>query len=51
MLESASSCGPIRLPAVPGYEGRINDVIYFPPQMRSEQETAVIYFGGDVQVM
>lgn len=49
MLGSASSCGPIRLSAVPGYEGRINDVIYFPPQVRSEEDTAVIYFGGDVQ--
>lgn len=51
MLGSASSYGPIRLPAVPGYEGRINDIIYSPPQARSEEETAVIYFGGDVQVL
>ncbi len=50
MLGSAAPSGPIRLLAVPGYEGRVNDVIYHPPQTRSEEDTAVIYFGGDVQV-
>ncbi|XP_034251075.1 UPF0565 protein C2orf69 homolog isoform X2 [Thrips palmi] len=49
MPGSAPPCGPVRLPAVPGYEGRVNDIIYYPPQIRSEQDTAVIYFGGDVQ--
>lgn len=45
----STPCGPIRLPAVPGYEGRVNDVIYSPPQIRSDQDSAVVYFGGDVQ--
>ncbi|KAJ1529835.1 hypothetical protein ONE63_006574 [Megalurothrips usitatus] len=49
MLGSGPFCGPIRLPAVPGYEGRLNDVLYYPPQKRPEEGTAVIYFGGDVQ--
>lgn len=49
MLGSTAPSGPIRLLAVPGYEGRVNDVIYHPPQTRSEEDSAVIYFGGDVQ--
>ncbi|KAK3924340.1 UPF0565 protein C2orf69-like protein [Frankliniella fusca] len=49
MLGSAAPNGPIRLLAVPGYEGRVNDIIYHPPQTRSEEDSAVIYFGGDVQ--
>uniref|UniRef100_A0A6B2ELM5 Uncharacterized protein n=1 Tax=Phlebotomus kandelakii TaxID=1109342 RepID=A0A6B2ELM5_9DIPT len=48
--------GPIRLTGVSGFEGRVNDVIYCPPlQKPSEgdteepENTAVVYFGGDIQ--
>ncbi|XP_055685887.1 mitochondrial protein C2orf69 homolog isoform X2 [Lutzomyia longipalpis] len=48
--------GPIRLTGVSGFEGRVNDVIYCPPlQKHSEadgeepENTAVVYFGGDIQ--
>jgi hypothetical protein len=41
---------PVRLCAVAGYDGRVNDIVYCPPSSRSDQNKAVIYFGGDVQV-
>ncbi|XP_055708056.1 mitochondrial protein C2orf69 homolog isoform X2 [Phlebotomus papatasi] len=53
---SGSGGGPIRLTGVSGFEGRVNDVIYCPPlQKPSEadgeepENTAVVYFGGDIQ--
>lgn len=52
-----NSGGPIRLTAVHGYDGRANDVIYCPPLEKSYvgdsnllKNTAVVYFGGDIQV-
>lgn len=45
--------GPIRLNSIKGYMQRTNNVIYCPPLMKSSKEqtlSAVIYFGGDVQV-
>lgn len=42
---------PLRLCGVAGYDGRVNDVVYCPPASRKlHVNTAVIYFGGDVQV-
>lgn len=43
---------PIRIRAVSGFQNRSNDVVYCPPLIKSEDEppTAVVYFGGDVQV-
>lgn len=48
MLESAGNVS-LKLKGVVGYKGRQNDVIYCHPLERSEQTTAVIYFGGDIQ--
>lgn len=49
--------GPIRLSSVQGYETRTNDVIYCPPlekayirEGKELQNTAIVYFGGDIQV-
>jgi hypothetical protein len=49
--------GPIRLNGIKGYTGRTNNVIYCPPLIRTSNNnkvdgpgSAVIYFGGDVQV-
>lgn len=48
--------GPIRLNGVKGYSTRTNNVIYCPPLIRSSNNkedgpgSAVVYFGGDVQV-
>ncbi|XP_066992811.1 mitochondrial protein C2orf69 homolog isoform X2 [Anabrus simplex] len=42
------SCA-IRLCGVNGYDGRINDVVYCHPLERAENDTAVVFFGGDVQ--
>lgn len=42
---------PIRLNAVSGFQNRENDVVYCPPLVKHDDEsTAVVYFGGDVQV-
>jgi len=41
---------PVRLCSVAGYDGRVNDIVYCPPTSRTDQNKAVIYFGGDVQV-
>jgi len=41
---------PVRICAVAGYDGRVNDIVYCPPSVRSDHNKAVIYFGGDVQV-
>lgn len=42
------SC-PLRLCGITGYDGRINDTVYCYPTVRSDQQTAVVFFGGDVQ--
>lgn len=42
---------PVRICAVAGYDGRVNDIVYCPPSVRSDHNKAVIYFGGDVQVL
>lgn len=44
------SC-PLRLCGIIGYDGRINDTVYCYPTVRSDQQTAVVFFGGDVQVL
>lgn len=42
---------PIRLRSVAGFQNRVNDVVYCPPLVKHDEEsTAVVYFGGDVQV-
>lgn len=52
-------CGPIRLYAVKGYNGRSNDICYCPPlikpktsdeKLTTASNSTVVYFGGDVQV-
>lgn len=49
-----SAPGPFRISAVVGYESRANDIVYCPPIKpiieNEEESTAVVYFGGDVQV-
>ncbi|XP_059609280.1 mitochondrial protein C2orf69 homolog isoform X2 [Phlebotomus argentipes] len=51
-----SAAGPVRLTGVSGFEGRVNDVIYCPPLQKpgegdseEPENTAVVYFGGDIQ--
>lgn len=48
----AQNTVPIRLRAVSGFQNRLNDVVYCPPLIKNDDEppTAVVYFGGDVQV-
>lgn len=46
--------GPIRLNSIKGYSNRTNNVIYCPPLIKTPPDdtpTAVVYFGGDVQVI
>jgi hypothetical protein len=50
MLGTPPQACPVRLCGVTGYEGRINDVVYCHPAVRAEQDMAVVFFGGDVQV-
>ncbi|XP_071450932.1 mitochondrial protein C2orf69 homolog isoform X2 [Hetaerina americana] len=40
---------PIRLSGVGGYDGRSNDIVYCPPATHTLRNSAVIFFGGDVQ--
>lgn len=41
---------PLRLKDVKGFEGRTNDIIYCSPKKSEQPASAVVYFGGDVQV-
>lgn len=41
---------PLRLKEVIGLEGRTNDIVYCPPKLSDPATSAVIFFGGDVQV-
>jgi len=50
MLGTPPPACPVRLCGVTGYDGRINDVVYCNPAVRAEQDMAVVFFGGDVQV-
>ena len=50
MLGAPPPACPVRLCGVTGYDGRINDVVYCNPAVRAEQDMAVVFFGGDVQV-
>lgn len=43
------SSGPLRLCGLVGYEGRTNDVIYCHPTEKSSNQSALVFFGGDVQ--
>lgn len=52
----SSTTGPFRLFAVSGFQNRTNDIVYCPPILKNLNEneddsTAIIYFGGDVQVI
>lgn len=38
-----------RFHSILGYEERVNDVIYCPPQSKTNAVDTVVYFGGDVQ--
>ncbi|XP_046397906.1 mitochondrial protein C2orf69 isoform X2 [Ischnura elegans] len=40
---------PIRLRGVGGYDGRSNDIVYCPPATHTLRNSAVVFFGGDVQ--
>lgn len=42
---------PIRLCSILGYDDRVNDIIFCPPAIQSDEHSTVIYFGGDVQVL
>lgn len=43
--------GPVRINGIKGYQNRTNHIIYCPPLLRSKDDcSAVVYFGGDVQV-
>lgn len=51
----STSAGPFRIFAVTGFQNRANDIVYCPPirptgSENAEDSTAVVYFGGDVQV-
>lgn len=51
----STSAGPFRIFSVAGFQNRANDIVYCPPIIRQptqnvEDSTAVVYFGGDVQV-
>lgn len=51
----SSATGPFRLFAVSGFQNRTNDIVYCPPILKNindneDDSTAIIYFGGDVQV-
>lgn len=51
----STSAGPFRIFSVAGFQNRTNDIVYCPPIIRQqnqnvEDSTAVVYFGGDVQV-
>lgn len=51
----STSAGPFRIFSVAGFQNRTNDIVYCPPIVRQQNQnvdesTAVVYFGGDVQV-
>lgn len=51
----STSAGPFRIFSVAGFQNRANDIVYCPPIIKQptqnvEDSTAVVYFGGDVQV-
>lgn len=48
-LISFSLMSPIRLCSVSGHDGRINDVVFSPPVVRTSDQSTVVFFGGDVQ--
>lgn len=56
MFSGTNMCahgGPLRFSAVNGFDGRTNDMLYSPPienTEANEESSAVVYFGGDVQV-
>ncbi|XP_063227881.1 mitochondrial protein C2orf69 homolog isoform X2 [Bacillus rossius redtenbacheri] len=49
MLGSPHPACPIRICGVTGYDGRTNDIVYCCPTIRAEKDTALIFFGGDIQ--
>lgn len=49
MLGATTPAFPIRLCGIVGYEGRINDVVYCHPIIRTENPSTVVFFGGDMQ--
>lgn len=51
MLTAAEeSALPLRFCGVAGFEDRNNDVIYCHPVVRTEKQSTVVFFGGDMQV-
>lgn len=50
MLGTASLPCPLRVAQVKGFEGRTNDIIYCHPLDKAPHSSAVVFFGGDVQV-
>lgn len=44
-----TTSSPLRLCGLVGYEGRTNDVIYCHPTEKSSNQSALVFFGGDVQ--
>ncbi|KAF5282990.1 hypothetical protein FQA39_LY04861 [Lamprigera yunnana] len=49
MLGVITPAFPIRLCGITGYDKRVNDVIYFPPNVLKHVHSTVVFFGGDVQ--
>lgn len=50
LTPAGESALPIRFCGVQGYDGRQNDVIYCHPVVRTEKQSTVVFFGGDMQV-
>ncbi|KAF5301598.1 hypothetical protein FQR65_LT08903 [Abscondita terminalis] len=40
---------PIRLCGITGYDKRVNDIVYCPPNVQKHVNSTVVFFGGDVQ--
>lgn len=50
MMGVATPVFPIRLCGIVGYEGRINDVVYCHPIVKTDNPSTIVFFGGDMQV-
>lgn len=51
LAPTEQSAYPIRFSSVLGHDERRNDVIYCHPAVRSEKQSTVVFFGGDMQVI
>lgn len=49
MLGVLTPVFPIRLCGITGYDKRVNDVVYCPPNVQKPVHSTAVFFGGDVQ--